>query len=325
MKRRAMIQEDIQLQAGIPASVAHATADRRWWQQPRIRDLGRALLYSSPAIVIFVLFTYIPFIHAIQLSLYRTNAQGDPVTWAGLAHYIRVLALDGSGRTEFLRSIGTSFTFSLMVVPATIVLSVALAILAAVKLRHIGIFRLIFTSSIAISLASAGTIWALIYNPATRATTWLVELLQLKATSLLDADATRLWAIAVVTIWSGLGFNFIITLAGLQAIPEDLYESASIDGANAWASFRAITLPLLSPTLLFLVVINTIGSLQAFTQFHILAAGNRPSVFTYETYLTFWYDNNYGRASAMSLILFVILLVLTLIQYGYLNRRVHYV
>jgi ABC-type sugar transport system permease subunit len=296
----------------------------RWWQRPRTRDLGYALLYSMPAIIIFIAFTYLPFFHAIELSLYRTNPQGETVSWFGLGHFARVLALDGTGRTEFLESIGNSLIFTLMVVPAGLVISVGLGVLAAVKIRGIAFFRTIFTSSIAISLASAGTIWALIYNPATRATAWLVELLQLKSASLLEADSTAFLAVAIMTIWSGIGFNFIITLAGLQAIPQDIYESAQIDGANGWKSFRFVTLPLLSPTLLFLIVVNTIGSLQSFTQFHILIPGKRPNVFTYETYLMFWYDNNYGRASAMSLILFVILLALTLVQYRFLNRRVNY-
>lgn len=296
----------------------------RWWQRPRIQDLFRALLYSSPAIVIFIVFSYAPFIHAIELSLYRTNPQGEMVTWFGLGHFARILALDGSGRTEFVQSIGNSIMFALMVVPAGLVISVALGTLAAVKVRGIGFFRTIFTSSIAISLASAGTIWALIYNPATHATAWLVDFLHLTSKSLLEADSTAFLAVAVMTIWSGLGFNFIITLAGLQAIPQDMYESASIDGAGSWKAFRHITLPLLSPTLLFLLVVNTIGSLQSFTQFHLLIPGKRPNVFNYETYLMFWYDNNYGRASAMSLILFAILLALTLVQYRFLNRRVNY-
>lgn len=296
----------------------------RWLSRTETRDMLQGLLYCAPAIIIFLVFAYAPFLHAIQLSLHRTSPQGELVTWYGFGHYARVLALDGSGRTEFLVSIGNSFWFSLLVVPASVVISIALAMLATVKLRFIGVFRTIFTSSIAISLASAGTIWALIYNPSTRATTWLVELLRLNAASLLDADSTALFAVAVMTIWSGLGFNFIITLAAVQAVPQELYESAAIDGAGNWRGFRFITLPLISPTLLFLIVINTIGSLQAFTQFHLLMSGKRPNVFTYETYLTFWYDNNYGRASAMSLILFVILLTLTLVQYRFLNRRVHY-
>ncbi|MBC8099695.1 MAG: sugar ABC transporter permease, partial [Armatimonadetes bacterium] len=141
---------------------------------------------------------------------------------------------------------------------------------------------------------------------------------------LLNSDSTALLAVAVMTVWSGIGFNFIITLAGIQAIPQDLYESAAIDGAGPRHAFRFITLPMLSPTLLFLVVINTLGSLQAFTQFHLLIPEKTPTVYVYETYRAFWLDNRYGLASAMSLILFVILLTLTIIQYRGLNRRVFY-
>jgi len=246
------------------------------------------------------------------------------VRFNGLDYYLRVLGLDGSGRMEYLEAIVTSFKFVLMVVPASIVISVLLALLAVERVRFIHIFRTIFTSSIAISLASAGVIWALIYNPSTKATAWLVELLQLEQPSLLASNSTSLIAVAVVTVWSGIGFNFIITLAGMQAIPADLYESAAIDGAGRWSALRHITLPMLSPTLLFLLVINTIGSLQAFTQFHLLIPEKSPTVYVYETYRAFWYDNRYGLASAMSLILFVILLTLTIIQYRGLNQRVHY-
>ncbi len=295
----------------------------RWWAKPRHRELLLALLYCSPALIIFVLFTYYPFFRAIFLSLHITNAAGEPVRFNGLAYYTRILGLDGSGR-DSLESIGTSFRFVIMVVPIGIALAVALAVLATARVRGIQVFRTIFTSSIAISLASAGVIWALLYNPSTRATTWLVDLLNLGTTSLLTSPVTQLPAVAAMTIWSGLGFNFIIALAGIQAIPSDLYESAAIDGAGRWAAFRHITLPLLSPTLLFLLVIGTIGSLQAFTQFHLLMPDAPNTVFVYETYRTFWFDNRYGLASAMSIVIFVMLLVLTVIQYAGLNRRVHY-
>lgn len=296
----------------------------RWWAKPRHRELLLALLYCSPALIIFVLFTYYPFFRAIFLSLHITNAAGEPVRFNGLGYYARILGLDGSGRTDYLESIGTSFRFVIMVVPLGIALAVALAVLATARVRGIQVFRTIFTSSIAISLASAGVIWALLYNPSTRATTWLVDLLNLGTTSLLTSPVTQLPAVAAMTIWSGLGFNFIIALAGIQAIPSDLYESAAIDGAGRWAAFRHITLPLLSPTLLFLLVIGTIGSLQAFTQFHLLMPDAPRTVFVYETYRAFWFDNRYGLASAMSIVIFVMLLVLTVIQYAGLNRRVHY-
>jgi ABC-type sugar transport system permease subunit len=285
-------------------------------------DLGRALLFASPALIIFALFTYIPFFRAIYLSFHVTNNVGDAVRFNGLDYYIRILGLDG--RTDGLESIRMSFLFALMVVPAGIICALGLAMLATVKVRFIGVFRTIFTSSIAISLASSGVIWALIYSPATKATNWLIELLNLGVPSLLDSDATALPAVAVMTVWAGLGFNFIITLAGVQAIPQDLYESAGIDGANRFQSFRFITLPLLSPTLLFLLIVSTIGSLQAFTQFHLLMPQRYPSVFVYATYRAFWYDTRYGFASAMSIVLFIMLFTLTLIQYRVVNRGVHY-
>jgi sn-glycerol 3-phosphate transport system permease protein len=290
--------------------------------RPRIQDLGRALLYSAPALIIFTLFTYVPFIRAIWLSLHVTNNIGKTVRFNGLDYFIRILGLDG--RTEGIESLMTSFRFALMVVPTGIVIALALAMLSTVRVRGIGIFRTIFTSSIAISLASAGVIWALIYSPSTKATEWLVRLLQLSTPSLLGSDSTALAAVALVTVWSGMGFNFIVTLAGVQAIPNDYTESARIDGANRWQIFRHITLPLLSPTLMFLVVINTIGSLQAFTQFYLLIPEKYPSVFVYSTYRAFWYDTRYGYASAMSIVLFVILLTLTIVQYRVINRRVHY-
>ena len=119
-------------------------------------------------------------------------------------------------------------------------------------------------------------------------------------------------------------------LAGqiLQAIPDDIYESAQIDGASGWKSFRFITLPLLTPTLLFLILINTIQSFQAFTQFNVLIGNEGPdnatNVFVYSIFTAFWKDNRYGFASAMSVVLFLILLVLTFIQFRLLDRRVHY-
>lgn len=291
-------------------------------RRPQTRSLLQALLFAAPAMIIFAMFTYVPFFRAIYLSLHVTNPFGEPVRWNGLAYYERILGFDG--RTEGLESIRMSLYFALMVVPTGIVCALGLALLATAKVRFIGVFRTIFTISIAISLASSGVIWSLIYNPASRATTWLVDLLQLSSPSLLANDLTALPAVAVMTVWSGLGFNFIITLAGLQAIPNDLYESASIDGANRFQALRFITLPLLSPTLLFLLIVTTIGSLQAFTQFHLLIPQRNPNVFVYATYRSFWYDNRYGFASAMSIVLFVMLFTLTLIQYRVVNRGVHY-
>jgi ABC-type sugar transport system permease subunit len=306
---------------------AAAASARRLKLSAGARAWLRSLLYLSPALILFFLFAYRPFIHAIWLSLHVTDATGEAVRFNGLNYYFRILNLEGKN-DAYLHSIGLSLQFALMVVPVGIIAGLGLAQLAAQKARGIKIFRTIFTSSIAISLASAGVIFAMIYSPVTQLTTWLTDLLNLPNPGVLNNAATALPAIALMTVWTGLGFNFIITLAGIQAIPQDVYESGAMDGATGWRSFWHITLPLLSPTLLFLVVINTIGALQAFTQFNVLINGVGPegstNVFVYSTFRTFWYDNRYGLASAMSIVLFVMLFVLSFIQFRGFDRKVHY-
>ena len=314
-----------QAQINNPAirATSRAAANARQWQA-----FGRALLYMSPAIALLITFTYIPFLRSVWLSFFVTTPQGVTARFNGINYYTRILNLDGSGRTEYLKSMLTTVYFALLVVPLGIVVALALALLATLKVKAIAFFRTIFTSSIAISAASASVIWALIYSPNTRATQWAINLLQLKSESLLQNSSTALLAVAFVTVWTSLGFNFIVTLAGLQSIPHDIYESALIDGASGWKAFRFITLPLLTPTLLFLVLITTIQSFQAFTQFNVLIGNEGPdgstSVFVYAIFTAFWKDNRYGFASAMSVVLFLILLALTFIQYRLLNRRVHY-
>jgi ABC-type sugar transport system permease subunit len=307
---------------GSRATVATRRSTRSW------QDFGLALLYMAPALIIFVAFTYAPFIRSVWLSFYITDPEGNPATFNGVKYYARILNLDGSGREEYLKSIVTTLQFSVMVVPLGIITSVALAVLAMANVKGIGVFRTIFTSSISISVASAAVIWALIYSPSIKVTRWLVDWLNLKPDSILNNSLTALAAVAFMTVWTALGFNFIITLAGMQAIPTELYESGKIDGSNGWTAFRYITLPLLTPTLLFLFIISTIQCFQAFTQFNVLIGNEGPdnstNVMVYSLFSSFWKDNRYGFASAIAVVLFVILLILTIIQYQVLDRRVHY-
>lgn len=294
----------------------------------QVRELAWALLYLAPAFIVFAVFSYYPFFQAIWLSLHITDEVGNPVRFVGLRYYLNILNLDGSGANSYVQSLLISCQFALMVVLLQILLGLLLASFALAKVRGIGIFRTIFTSSIAISLASSSVIWSLIYNPTTSMMMWLTSFLHLSQPGVLNNASTALPAVAIMTVWSGLGFNFVITLAGMQAIPVELYESASLDGAGRWNMFRHITFPLLTPILLFLLVVNTIQSFQAFTQFNVLMNGpgpdNATNVFVYATYRSFWFDHRYGFASAMSIVLFIILLLLSLLQLGFLGRRVHY-
>ena len=296
---------------------------RRW------ADFGPSLLYMLPAFALIAAFTYIPFLRAIYLSFFVVNRNTfQPSHFMGLTYYLRVLNIgDSPFGNIYLRSLLTTASFTLMVVPLSIVAAVGLALLAQAKLRKIGIFRTIFTMTVTISIASASVIWSLIYSPNVGLFRGLLGVLHLNSTSILTDSHTALAAVAFTTIWTSLGFNFVIALAGLQTIPKDLYESAMIDGAGRWRTFRRVTVPMLGPTLLFLLVIATIACLQAFTQFKVLIDSVGPdrstAVFVYTIFDAFWMQNDYGFASAMSVVLFLVALGLTISQLR-LDRKVHY-
>lgn len=285
---------------------------------PRRTETWAAWAYLAPALVLFLIFTYAPFLRALQLSVFLVDRNTfDPVQFFGLGYYQRVFNLGETALgDDWIRSIAVTFQFTLMVVPLTLTAALGLALLAAAKIKGIGIYRTLFTSTLAISLASAAVIWALIYNP------------NLKLFDhLLTDPKTALPAVAVMTVWANLGFAFLLLLAAVQAIPQDLRESARIDGAGGWAVFRRITLPLVSPTLLFLLITSTVACFQAFTQFKVLIDSAGPdqstNVLVYALFTAFWSENNYGFASALSVVLFGLLLVLSLVQYR-LDSRVHY-
>jgi sn-glycerol 3-phosphate transport system permease protein len=300
---------------------------RRTRLKKKLRNFGLGVLFLAPALLVFAIFTYFPLFRAFWLSLNITNELGDPVRFVGLRYYANVLNLDGIS-DEYVQSLLTSFKFVSAVVILQIMCGLALASLAMAKVQGIGIFRLLYTISLAVSLASSSVIWSIIFDPSTNVTTWLTDLLRLPQPGLLNNASTALTAVIIASVWSGLGFNFVITLAGMQAIPEELYESAALDGAGGWNKFIYITLPMLTPILLFLLVVNTIGSFQAFTQFNVLEQGpgpnNSTNVFVYAIYQSFWIDHRYGFASAMSIILFLILLILSAIQFFAVGKRVHY-
>ena len=215
-----------------------------------------------------------------------------------------------------------------MVVPLSMITALALAVLATAKVKAIGGFpHHLYQQRRDFSRQRRGHLVADIC-PERQRDQVAGDMLQLQPDSLLNNASTALAAVAFMTVWTSLGFNFIIILAGLQAIPQDLYESARIDGTNGWTAFRYVSLPLLTPTLMFLCIISTIQCFQAFTQFNVLIGNEGPdnatNVMVYAMFTAFWKDNRYGFASAIAVVLFVILLVLTILQYRFLDRRVHY-
>lgn len=287
------------------------------------KEFLTALLYLSPSLLIFIVFIFYPMVKTVYLSLYLTNPHGDAVVWKGLQNYIVLFTSE-----TFRKSMIASVLFVVYTVPGTIVLALALSVLANVKLRGIGIFRTLYSSTIGVSVASASTIWMFLFAPGNNGMfNYFLGSLGLPKIGWLVTSQTALPAISLMTIWMGIGFNFIVLIGGLQSVPEEIYESSRIDGAGWWKQLRHITIPMLSPTLFFLIVVDTINAFQAFGQFNILTLGgpdNATNVIVYSIYREAFFNSRFGPASAQAVILFFIILILTLVQFKVGERKVHY-
>lgn len=286
------------------------------------RDVGEALLYLAPSLVLFAAFVFIPLVRSLWLSLFYTNPLGNPTTFAGVDQYLELFR-----SPTFWNGMRATFLYVLYTVPPGIVLSLLLATLVNQRLRAINVFRTMMASTIAVSAAVGSLIWLLLLNPALGLLNYVLELAHIPGPQWLTDPSVAIIGIAITTIWLTLGFNIIVLLAGMQSIPEELFESARIDGAVAWRSFWHLTVPLLSPSLFFLGVVGTINAIQAFTQIHLLTRGgpvDSTRTLVYSLYLDAFQNFQTGYASAQAMVLFVLILILTIVQFRYVERLVHY-
>jgi len=289
--------------------------------QSRRREAALGYAFIAPALLLFGVFVFYPMVKTVQLGFFRVPPfPGLPNKPVGFRQYRQVL-----GSHDFRDSLKVTVLFGLYTVPAGIILGTGMALLAHQKLRGIGVFRTIFSSTVATSVAVASVIFFTLLNPQVGLLSyWLGKV---GGNGILQDPTWALPAVAAVTVWQNLGFTFILMSAALQSVPDELLEAARVDGASAWRRLRSVTLPLLSPTLLFATVIGGIAAFQAFGQIDLLTQGgpiNHTRVLTYYLYQEAFLRNNDGVASVLAVALFVITLVLTLVQLRLLERRVFY-
>ena len=283
----------------------------------------------APSAVILGVFVVYPLVRAIWLGQERCDAQGRNCVSSGWDQY-----LDAARSQEFVDAVWVTAKFALITVPIGLALGVALAVLADKYLRGLAIFRFIFTSTIATSVAVASLMWLFLLQPDVGVLSnvdWLADLLPvIKSPGLLRDPGTALASVAASRIWAGLGFTFLLVTAGLQGIPRDLHEAAAVDGAGGIRRFWSITLPMLGPTLLFVVIVLTSYAFQAYGEIDLLTGGGpRPQYSTTTiTYLTYGTDsvitNDVGLQATVAVLLFGVLLLLSVVQLVGIGRRIHY-
>ncbi|HYK99435.1 MAG TPA: sugar ABC transporter permease [Candidatus Acidoferrales bacterium] len=292
------------------------------WTARDARSLAVGLAYLAPSFVLFTAFVFVPLVRTFNLSLFNTRVTGAMTTFAGLDHYVE-LATSPVFRAE----LQATALFALYTVPVAIGLGLVLAVLLNQRLRGINVFRTFMASSIAISAAVGSLVWLLLFNPSLGLLNYVLSRVGIHGPDWLIQPNTAIVAVSMTTIWLILGTNIIVLLAGLQGIPQEIYEAASLDGARGVRLFTRITAPMVSPSLFFLLVVDTIGVLQTFTQIHLLTRGgpvDATRALVYSIYLDAFQNFQFAYASAQAVVLFLLVLVLTLIQFFVLERRVHY-
>ena len=287
------------------------------WTARDGRALGVGLAYLAPSFLLFVAFVFIPLGRTIYLSFFYTRQSGAISTFAGLDQYTELLS-----SSIFHSGLLATALFVLYTVPFGIALGLVLAVLLNQRLRGINVFRTMMSSTIAISASVGSIIWLLLFNPSLGLLNFVLSLIGIAGPQWLIQPNTAIVAVAITTVWLTLGTN-----AGLQGVPEEIYEAAHLDGAHGARLFTRITVPMVSPSLFFLLVVDTIGVLQAFTQIHLLTRGgpvDATRALVYSIYLDAFQNFQFGYASAQAVILFALVLALTVIQFQVIERRVHY-
>lgn len=288
----------------------------------RIASFVKGMLFLAPSILLFGLFVFYPLFKTMYLSFFFTDAKGATTVFVGWENY-QYLFTD----PIFLTSIKNTFLFVLYTVPPTVIISLFLAVIANEKLKGIGFFRTVFSSTMGVSVAAASVFWMYLFNPSMGLLNTILEAFGFEAIGWLTDPNWALISIAITTVWMNIGFTFLILLGGLQSIDSSLYESAEIEGAGYFYKLRRITVPMLSPSLFFVVTVSIINAFQTFGQIDILTQGgpaNSTNLIVYSIYREAFMNYQFGPASAQAFVLFVLILLMTALQFKLGERKVHY-
>ena len=302
-------------------TTAHKGSKYFW---SKFKSAIEGYVYLAPTLIVLTIFVFIPIVTSFRLSLTRIAPFGNQSIFVGFGNYIRLFQ-----DPDYLNSLRVSLLFTLGVVPGGITIAVILAIALSYPLKRLSwLHRLLIFVPIVISSAVTGVLFKWIYHPVVGYLNYALSLIGIDGPNWLSSKQWALVAVMLAVIWRQLGFNVIIALAGLQNIDSTYYEAAKVDGANLWHRIRHVTLPLLSPTLFFLFVINVIYSLQVFGEINILTLGG-PGGATNTLLYSIYYDAFVGTpfrgyASAQAYLLFLLILVMSFIQFRGFGRRVHY-
>ena len=287
-------------------------------QRHRLRTSSAFL---APSLLHLTVFVFTPIAFSAYLSLHRWDLVVSEKPFVGLENFLEM-----SGDPYFWNALTNTFLYSLNV-PIGMLLALGIALLLNRNMSGIHILRTVYFLPGITSFVAIALVWMWIYHPSFGLANAVLGWVGLPELSWLNSTDTSMMSVMLFSVWLGLGVQVVIFLAGLQGIPEEFHDAARIDGANTWDRFVHITLPLLKPTTFFVLSTSLIGAFQVFTSIYVMTAGGptrSTDVFVYHIYQAAWEQLRMGYASAMSWVLFVIIMIATWIQFRFFGKNVEY-
>lgn len=286
------------------------------------RNRMKAYAFLAPNFIGFIVFTLIPVIYAFLLSFMKWDS-ATPAIFVGLSHYIKLFK-DTGFRIALLNTV----YYTTLTVPLTIVFALSFALILNEGLKGIKIFRALHFFPHISSVVAVAVVWQFLYHPDFGPINMVLKQIGIASPPRWTSSVTwAMPAVIIMSVWKSFGYYMIMFIAGLKAIPIQLYEAAKIDGAGGWKRFIYVTLPMISPTMFFVVIISIISSFKVFTQVYIMTEGGpgrATSVLVYKIYTDAFKNFNFGYASAEAVILFLFILIVTIIQYRGQEKWVYY-
>ncbi len=302
---------------GTPTRVTDQVQARRpfYWR----RELT-AWTFLLPLLIVFVLFLLVPILLGFRLSFFNASLVGSGLSqFVGLANYAEALS-----DPNFWGAVWNTIIFTIISTPILIVLSLVLAVMVNSVRRFQWVYRIAFFAPYTLSITVMVLIWNWLYQPGYGLINSVLTSLGLPSVNWLSQVGVAMASIIIITVWWTFGFNFLLYLAGLQQISKDMYEASALDGAGWWAQVRYIIIPLLRRQTVLVLILQVIASLQLFGQSYLLTGGG-PN-FSTRSAIEYIYDSGFtnfrvGYASAMSYLFFIIILLVSLIQFGVILRQ----
>jgi multiple sugar transport system permease protein len=279
-----------------------------------------AWILVLPTVIGLVVLNLYPMLNTIFQSFFKTGDFGRGNTFVGLSNYSKLFK-----DRSFILSIGNTLKYTIIEVPISIIISLVLAQLLNGKIKGKDVYRTIFFLPMVVAPAAVAMVWKWMYN----SEFGLINNIFNSSVHWISSPSIAIFSIAFIGIWSDIGYNMILFIAGLQEVPTDYYEAADIDGASGFRKFFNITIPMISPMIFFVVVTRVLAALKVFDFIYMIMSRSNPALektqsLVYLFYTSAFVENDYGYSSAIVVVLLLMILLITALQLIGQKKWVHY-